>query len=71
MINLICLPENKVEDILCRLNSIDKKLKFTLEKSVNNNIQFLDLTIQIINNKIKTLIIQTAYDLPCERTDIL
>ena len=48
------LPENKVEDILCRFNSICKKLKFTLEKSVNNNIHFLHLNIQIINNKIKT-----------------
>ena len=51
---LICLPENKVEDILCRFNSIDKKLKFTIEKFVNNNINFLDVNIQIINNKIKT-----------------
>ena len=43
-----------MEDILCRFNSINKKLKFTLEKSVNININFLDLNIQIINNKIKT-----------------
>ena len=50
----IYLLENKVEDILCRFNSIDKKRIFTLERSVNNNINFLDLNIQIINNKIKT-----------------
>ena len=51
---LICLPENEAEDILCRFNSIDKKLKFTLEKSINNNINFLHLNIQVTNNKIKT-----------------
>ena len=32
---------------------IDEKLKYALEKSVNNNINFLDLNIQIINNEIK------------------
>ena len=51
---LICLPENEVEDILCRFNSMDKKLKFTLEKSINNNMNFLHLNIQVINNKIKS-----------------
>ena len=51
---LICLPEKKVKNILCRFNSIDKKLKFTLETAINNNINFLDLNIQIINNKIQT-----------------
>ena len=51
---LICLPENRVEDILCRFNSIDKKLKFTLEIAINNNINFLDSNIQIIHNKIQT-----------------
>ena len=50
---LICLPENKVEDIRCRFNYIDKNLKFTIEISVNNNINFLDLDIHIINNKIR------------------
>ena len=49
---LICLQNNKVEDILYRFRSIDKNLKFTLETSINNNINFLDLNIQIINNKI-------------------
>ena len=52
---LICLPENKVEDILCRFNSIDKKLKFTLDKSINNSINFLDINIQVIDNKIKLI----------------
>ena len=43
-----------MEDILCRFNSIDKKLKFTLEKSINNSINFLDINIQVLDNKIKT-----------------
>ena len=51
---LIYLPEEEAGDLLCRFNSMDKKLKFTLEKSNNNNINFLDLNIQIINNKIIT-----------------
>ena len=51
---LICLLENKLKNILCRFNSIDKKLKCTLEKFINNNINFLDSNIQIINNKITT-----------------
>ena len=45
---LIYLPKNKVEDILYRFSFIDKKLKFTLETSINNNSNFLDLNIQII-----------------------
>ena len=45
---------NGLLDILYRFNSIDKSVKFTLETSINNNINFLDLNIQIINNKIYT-----------------
>ena len=51
---LICLPKDKLEDFLCRFRSIDNKLKFTLEKATNNNINFLDVNIQINNNKIIT-----------------
>ncbi|XP_043483513.1 uncharacterized protein LOC122511979 isoform X1 [Leptopilina heterotoma] len=47
---LICAPSNKVDDILCRFNSIDKHLKFTLELSNNNKINFLDLSLSIDSN---------------------
>ena len=51
---LICLPNNKINDILYKFNQIHPKLIFTLEKSVNDSINFLDLNIKVENNKIIT-----------------
>ena len=51
---LICLPKNKINDILSKFNKIHSKLIFTLEKSVNDSINFLDLNIKVENNKIIT-----------------
>jgi len=33
------------------LNKIDKHIQFTLEIQLNNKINFLDLTVSLINNK--------------------
>ena len=51
---LICLPKNKINDVLNKLNKIHQKFIFTLEKSVNDSINFLDLNIKVENNKIIT-----------------
>ena len=51
---LICLPKNKINDVLNKFNKIHPKLIFTLEKSVNDSINFLDLNIKVENNKIIT-----------------
>ena len=50
----ICLPKNKINDILSKFNKIHSELIFTLEKSVNDSINFLDLNIKVENNKIIT-----------------
>ena len=49
---LICLPKNKINDILDKFNKIHPKLIFRLEESINDSIQFLDLNIKVKNNKI-------------------
>ena len=42
---LICLPKNKINDILHRFNNIHPNLVFTKEISINNSINFLCDTI--------------------------
>ena len=51
---LICIPKNKVNDILDKFNKIHQKLVFTMKKSINDSIYFLDLNIKVENNKIIT-----------------
>ena len=51
---LICLPKNKINDILNKFNNIHPKLVVTIEKSINDSIKFLDMNIKIENNKIIT-----------------
>ena len=49
---LICLTNSKINDILHKFNKIHPKLIFTLAKSINDSINFLDLNIIVENNKI-------------------
>ena len=51
---LICLPKSKINDIVNGLNNIHPKLLFTLEKSLDDSINFLDLNIKIDNDEIIT-----------------
>lgn len=42
--------QNDLNDFVNRLNSRHTKIKFTLELQKNNKLNFLDLTLEIINN---------------------
>jgi len=51
---LIILPKNKIEYITEQFNSYHHKLQFTVEKEINNSINYLDVTIIRKNNKLFT-----------------
>lgn len=45
---LLLAPENDLDDILSNFNSLHNRIRFTLEIGVNNNINFLNVNIAII-----------------------
>jgi len=47
-------PENEIQNILERFNGYHHRLKFTCETEVNRSLNFLDITLIIVNNKIIT-----------------
>ena len=51
---ITAVPNNHTEDILYKFNTFNQKLQFTIEKSQNNTINFLDLTLTVKNKEILT-----------------
>lgn len=51
---LTCVPIDKFDDFLFRFNNADDNLKFTLEKSINNCINFLDVSIKVVDGRLLT-----------------
>jgi len=49
---ILCLPDENTIDILNSFNNYHHKLKFTIEKEIDNQISFLDLKLIKINNSI-------------------
>ena len=47
--------------IIDKFNKIHPKLVFTMEKSINDSINFIDLNIKVENNKIITNWYRTVY----------
>ncbi len=50
---LITLP-SAIDNIYKKFNSMHPRVKFTIERSVDNKINFLDTTITFKNNKMTT-----------------
>lgn len=48
----MCAATFKVEEIFNAFNSVDSNLKFTIELPVNNKMSFLDVQLELYNNKI-------------------
>lgn len=48
---MLAAPANEVGDILQTFNAYHNRLKFTVEHEKNRSLQFLDLTLNILNNK--------------------
>lgn len=52
---ILAIPKNTENDILNQFNQYNSKIQFTLEKSTQNVINFLDMSLKINNqNKIET-----------------
>jgi len=49
---ILAAPSNKITDILNTFNSFHNRLQFTIEHEHNRCLSFLDLKLNIINNKI-------------------
>lgn len=49
---LLAIPRLKIDHIINVFNSYHPRLKFTAELEVNRSINFLDTTIQIVNNEL-------------------
>ena len=47
---VLCIHKNNIDDSLEKFNSYDTNLQFTVERSNNNSISFLDMEI-IINEQ--------------------
>lgn len=50
---LILAPSSVTDIIFTEFNNFHDRLKFTIEKSINNKINFLDITIQLFENSFK------------------
>ena len=46
--------KNEADEYLKHINSFHPNLQFTIEHSINNYLNFLDVTIEVINDKITT-----------------
>jgi len=51
---ILSAPENKIQNILKGFNGYHRRLKFTCETEVNRNLNFFDIILIIVNNKIIT-----------------
>lgn len=48
----LAIPSNAIEHTLNIFNSFHDRLQFTLEESINNRLDFLDITIIVENNRL-------------------
>jgi len=51
---LFLLPSHMINQFLQALNSFHENIKFTFEIMVNNRLSYLDMTLEIVNDKIQT-----------------
>lgn len=51
---LVCLPALNMQFILDKFNKVNHNLQFTLEESLENNINFLDLSIAVCSGELIT-----------------
>lgn len=47
---LVCVPLDRVDSIAVLFSEFNKELQFTVEKSVDNSINYVDVTLSIIDD---------------------
>ena len=48
---ILCVPQDKVDFVLCKFNSYNPTLQFTYEIESNNTLSFLDIKLIRVNNE--------------------
>ena len=48
---ILCVPQDKVDIVLCEFNSYNPRLQFTYEIESNNTLSFLDIKLIRVNNE--------------------